>query len=378
MDLKNAYDSVPKKALRCVLEKYGVPPTMLSVIRSFHEDMTAMVRVGDDLTEDIEVTNGLRQGCTLALILFNLYFSAVVACWRARCPQAGVTVRYRIGRKLVGDRTAKSRLQEIGMTESQFADDVAVDAATREALEQVAAAFVNTAANWGLTVSLEKTKLLTLGKQLKPEDNLPVQLDGGEIVTVEDFTYLGSSITRDGEVCGKVSMRLGRASKAFACLRSPIFHNKQLRMAIKHKVYNAVVLPTLLYWAETWTVKADSVRGFHNRCIRSMLGVSRLQQWKERITSRELAETIGMTESMAEILRRHRLRWLGHVARMEDSRMPKQLLFGELERPRPRHGTKRRWRGGTWWRQMSRLLGWEWLGMKWHRTGNSGRSVPCL
>ena len=50
-----------------------------------------------------------------------------------------------------------------------------------------------------------------------------------------------------------------------------------------------------------------------------MLGVSKLQQWKERIReenqgSRELAETLGMTESMAEILRRHRLRWLGHVA----------------------------------------------------------------
>ena len=220
VDLKKAYDSVPRKALWCVLEKYGVPPTMLSVIRSFHEDMTAVVRVGDNLTEDVE---GLRQGSTLAPTLFNLYFSAVVGCWRARCPQAGVTVRYRIGKKIVGDRTAKSRLQEIRMTESQFADDVAVYAATREALEQVAAAFVNTAANWGLTVSLEKTKLLTLGKQLKPEDNLPVQLDGGEIVTVEDFTYLGSSITRDREVCGEVSMRLGRASKAFACLRSPIY-----------------------------------------------------------------------------------------------------------------------------------------------------------
>ena len=225
VDLKNAYDSVPRKALWCVLEKYGVSPTMLSVIRSFHEDMTAVMRVGDDLTENIEVTNGLREGCTLALTLFNLYFSAMVACWRARCPKAGVTVRHRIGRKLVGDRTAKSRLQEIRMTESQFADDVAVYAATREALEHVSAAFVNTAANWGLTVSLEKTKLLTLGKQLKPEDNLPVQLDGGEIVTVEDFTYLGSSITRDGEVCGEVSMRLGRASKAFACLRSPSIAN---------------------------------------------------------------------------------------------------------------------------------------------------------
>ena len=75
-------------------------------------------------------------------------------------------------------------------------------------------------------------------------------------------------------------MRLRRASRAFACLRSAIFHNKKLSMATKREVYKAVVLPTLLYGAETWTVKADSVRrmrDFHNCCIRSMLVVSRLQ-----------------------------------------------------------------------------------------------------
>ena len=157
VDLQKAYDSVPRQALWCALEKYGVPPTISSVIRSFLEGMTAAVRVVDDITDDIEVTNGLRQGCTLAPTLFNLYFSAMVACWRARCPQAGVIVRYRAGRKLVGDRTAKSRLQEVRLTESQFADDVAVYAATREMLVEVVGEFVRTVADWGLTVSLEKT-----------------------------------------------------------------------------------------------------------------------------------------------------------------------------------------------------------------------------
>ena len=55
---------------------------------------------------------------------------------------------------------------------------------------------------------------------------------------------------------------------------------------------------SLLYGAEMRTVKVDSLsrrRGVHNRCIRSMLGLSRLQQWQERITSKELAETISMT-----------------------------------------------------------------------------------
>ena len=320
VDLKKAYNSVPRSALWCVLEKYGVPPAMVSVIRSFHEGMTAVVRVEDGTTDDIQVTNGLRQGCTLAPTLFNLYFSAMVSCWMARCPQAGVRVRFGIGRKLVWDRTAKTRLQVARIFESKFADDVALYATTMEALEGVAKEFVKTAVDWGLTVSLEKTKLLTMGSQLKPEDVLPVHLNAGEIATVDDFMYFGSNISRDGEVKGEVAVRLGKASRAFGCLRSAVLQNQKFSVKIKREVYRSVVLLTLLYGAETWTVKAESVRrlrGFHNRCIRSMMGVSRLKQWKERITSRELAERFGMTDSMTDILRRHRLRWLGHVARMD-------------------------------------------------------------
>ena len=49
---------------------------------------------------------------------------------------------------------------------------------------------------------------------------------------------------------------------------------------------------------------------------------------------------------MTKIFRKYRLRWLGHVRsyRVEDSRMPKQLQLGELERPQPRDVTKKRLR----------------------------------
>ena len=115
----------------------------------------------------------------------------------------------------MGDRTAKSRLQEVRVTESKFADDVEVYVATREMLEEVVGEFVRTAADWSLTVSLEKTKLLTMGKWLKPEDNLPVQLDGGEIAT--DFTYLGSNIATDGEVHGEVAVKARHPGLLLAC-----------------------------------------------------------------------------------------------------------------------------------------------------------------
>ena len=83
VDLKKVYDSISRNAL---WEKIGVPSTMLQIIKSFHDGMLVEVRVGASSTDSIEVKNGLRQGCTLAPTLFNIYYSAVVANWRDRCP----------------------------------------------------------------------------------------------------------------------------------------------------------------------------------------------------------------------------------------------------------------------------------------------------
>ena len=99
------------------------------------------------------------------------------------------------------------------ITESQFADDITLYARTREVLEQSAGEFVRTAAEWGFTVNLEKTKILPIGRNLTTEDSIPVQLKKEEIVTFGEFTYLGSTITRDGEVHGEVVAGLGIASR---------------------------------------------------------------------------------------------------------------------------------------------------------------------
>ena len=53
-------------------------PRMLEIVKSFHNDMKAEVRGGDSLSNNFEVKNGLQQDCTLALTLFNIFFSAVV------------------------------------------------------------------------------------------------------------------------------------------------------------------------------------------------------------------------------------------------------------------------------------------------------------
>ena len=100
VDLRKAYDSLPREALCPVLERCGVPLRMLKIVKSFHEGMEAEVKIGDKLSDSFQVCNGLQQGCTLASTLFNIYFSAVVASWRSYCAEAGVDMLYVEGRWL--------------------------------------------------------------------------------------------------------------------------------------------------------------------------------------------------------------------------------------------------------------------------------------
>ena len=230
------------------------------------------------------------------------------------------------------------------MTETQFAVDAALYATTRGAFESAAAGYKEVADDFGLKLSVEKTKGMIVGDEM---DVTPIQVKGGNLDIVDHFQYLSSNISRDGEVTVEIVYRIAQASRAFGCLRKPIFLDKNLSIATKRQVYKAVILSALLYGAETWTLKALQVRrlnSFHNRCVRTILGVTRYQQWKERITTRRLASDFGMQKTISDLVMEQQLRWLGHVGRMNKKRLTKRVLFGELRKKRPRHGAKKRWR----------------------------------
>ena len=63
------------------------------------------------------------------------------------------------------------------------------------------------------------------------------------------------------------------------------------------------------------------------------------------ITSREIRNRWGDSETIAMKVMRRRLEWLGHVARMPDHCIPKQLLLGWLPQPHPCGGPEED--GGT-------------------------------
>ncbi|KAL0809101.1 hypothetical protein ABMA28_012726 [Loxostege sticticalis] len=87
----------------------------------------------------------------------------------------------------------------------------------------------------------------------------------------------------------------------------------------------AVVLPNILYSAETWTVYRRHIRmldRFHLKCLRKILHI----RWSDRVLN---------TESY---LMRRQLRWCGHVTRMTEERAAKRIFYSELEEGKRKHG----------------------------------------
>ena len=112
------------------------------------------------------------------------------------------------------------------------------------------------------------------------------------------------------------------------------------RLDTKLKVYRPVVLPTLLYACETWTVyqrHAKRLNHYHTSCLRKLIKI----KWQDRIPDTEVLKRVGM-QSIHTLLKLAQLRWTGHVTRMPDEHLPKKILYGELKVGKRSHGGQKK------------------------------------
>ena len=138
----------------------------------------------------------------------------------------------------------------------------------------------------------------------------------------------------------EVNARIAKASAAFGRLRGSIWDRSGIRLDTKLKVYRSVVLPTLLYAFETWTVyqrHAKRLNHFDTSCLRKLLKI----KWQDRILDTEVLKRAGM-QSVHALLKLAQLRRTGYVTRMPDERLPKKILYGELQVGKRSHSGKKK------------------------------------
>ena len=209
IDLAKAYDSVARVLSWEVLARFGVPPRMIKVIRMFHDCMRARVQLdGGDFSAWFIVCQGLRQGCGLSPLLFNIFFAAVNIVVLQRFAEDPLIVSDLVylddAPKGEDGRSRKEGTLEMvwravwGML---YADDAEVVSTSPLAFTRMMGVIVVACQEFGLTVSEKKTEVMHLWSHPHTASNaLRIEAAGQRYKQTTEFVYLGGVISESADL----------------------------------------------------------------------------------------------------------------------------------------------------------------------------------
>ena len=179
-------------------------------------------------------------------------------------------------------------------------------------------------AAFGLTVSEAKTEIMCLRAKGMPEPTATFSVEAaGQVYNqTNEFVYLGGNVNQNADLSIEVDRRV----------RNAWYDRSSAPLELKIRMLRAEVLETMLYGCVTWSPRAchyDTLRRAHHRFLTRCIGWRKHNRADHPIFYPDTLVKMG-SESIEATLRRRRILFAGFVARMEDTRLPKCVMFGEM------------------------------------------------
>ncbi|KAH9269224.1 hypothetical protein BASA83_008716 [Batrachochytrium salamandrivorans] len=161
IDISKAFDTVPIHALLFKLRCIGIPTITMNFLSALYSTSNARIRSGSLLSDPFPVQRGVRQGCPLSGLLFNVFINDVLDG--------------------VAPISVPGLSQEHHPRGLMFADDIAIIAPSHESLCTSMGTIADWATRWEMSFGVAKCATLTH----------PIQLHGIDLPSVSQYEYLG-------------------------------------------------------------------------------------------------------------------------------------------------------------------------------------------
>ena len=151
----------------------------------------------------------------------------------------------------------------------------------------------------------------------------PITVSNTPLEDVNEFVYLGSKMTTDGDCEQEIITRISEANQTFDMLK-PVWRNSRLSIHTKIRIFKSNVVSVLLYGSGCWKITSSveqKLEVFQNKCLRRILKFF----WPNTISNEDLRNRTGVNP-LRETLQVRYWRWLGYVCR----RPPGSLIRTEL------------------------------------------------
>ena len=167
IDFRKAFDSIKRETLIEVMKEYKINPFIIDSIAKIYVGDKTILDLGEGLEQEVEVTSGIRKGCTGSTTLSKL-------------------ITYMIIKKInEGGRGFSNELIKLGVL--FFADDALVLADNLEDARFNIRILVEIGKKCGLDINKDKSSILIYNMKEKPEE-----IEG--IKVVDNIKYLGLKI----------------------------------------------------------------------------------------------------------------------------------------------------------------------------------------
>ena len=220
VDQEKAFDRVNRDKLWRVLEQYGVMGQQLDNIRAIYANSRSAVRTSSGTSDWFPVTSGVRQGCNLSPLLFEIYMDQI---------------------------TKEANPDPEVLNELMFADDQAMMNNDKTQLQEHIDQLNESCETYSMKISTSKTEVMTVSKR---PDKLDININGTQLKQTNEFKYLGSMFTENGKLDREIETRCQKAN-AVSYQLAPLLKHPSISTSTKAKLINAIFLPTLTYQCQT-------------------------------------------------------------------------------------------------------------------------------
>lgn len=220
IDFEKAFDSVKRAHIVKALLKYRCDPLLIDIICQLYCGDTTSLHLNNVKLGEVEVTSGIRQGCTGSPLLFVMVLNHVI----------GKLVKSRVG--------FKNGVVEVPCL--FFADDGLLLAQSRSEMNRLIDVLIEGAREVGLSINRAKSNVMVLG-----EDNITDNIGG--IESVSEMKYLGVDIGINKDIFKQYKEKKVLSARRMANMTYSVTARSCNKVLVGKTFWKGVVLPSVLH-----------------------------------------------------------------------------------------------------------------------------------
>ena len=260
VDFSKAFDTIPRDLLFEKLLKYGINGKFFNNIKTMYTNDNCCIKVGNKLTESFLANQGVKQGCILSPLLFNIFIADIV------------------------ERFETENCRPIKIDESRnlscllWADDIILLSHSEEGLRNMLSALDSYVNENGMSINTKKTQCMIFNKTGKfIRRSYPMK--NGIIETTKSYKYLGFVLTPSGGIISGLKELRDRAQRAYYKLKHKLGLHFRLYPSTTISLFESLIKPILLYSSDFWGClkmpKNNPLEIMYMKFCKELLGVQK-------------------------------------------------------------------------------------------------------